>query len=179
MLSDLFKTKERLKILNYVIYKDAFTTTQAALETGITKGLVSRYLRSLEACKLLIKSGNIYHPMVSARLKATKLLLNLDRIQIDSLDLSWAKGMGIFGSWAEGTNTLESDLDMWVKVEKYPSEFDLAKLQKDLRLMTGAEVNLLILTSGKIEDLKVADPPFYNSLVRTSLVLKGEPLEKH
>jgi predicted nucleotidyltransferase len=177
MLSELFKTEERLKILNYVIYKDAFTTAQVAKETGVTKGLVSRYLRFLVAHQLLIKSGNEYHPLVNTWMKAIKVLLNLDKIKTDSLDLSWAKGIGVFGSSAEGTNTSESDFDIWVLVETYPSEYDLAKLQKDLRLMTGAEVNMIVLTLKKIEDLKGADPPFYNSLVRTSMVLKGESLE--
>jgi len=105
--------------------------------------------------------------------------MNLENIKIDSLDLGWVKGMGVFGSWAAGTNTYESDFDSWVLVEAYPSEFELAQLQKDLRLMTGAEVNMIVLTRGKLEDLKATDPPFYNSLVRRSLVLKGESLEKY
>ncbi|MDP2753774.1 MAG: hypothetical protein Q8P40_05205, partial [Nitrospirota bacterium] len=33
------------------------------------------------------------------------MLLNLNKLNIGSLDLGWAAGMGVFGSWADGRNT--------------------------------------------------------------------------
>jgi predicted nucleotidyltransferase len=177
MLTELFKTAERVKILYYIMYHDTFTANQVSKETGVTKGLISRYLRYLNKHLLLARSGNLYHLGDSTRVRAIKVLLNLDRIVIDSLDLSWAAGLGIFGSWAQGANTHESDFDVWVKVERYPSEYELARLQRDLQAMVNAEVNMLVLTPEKIDGLKKADPPFYNSLVGTSMTLKGEPIE--
>ena len=88
-------------------------------------------------------------------------------------------GIGIFGSWAEGTNTYESDLDMWIMVDPYPSEHELARLQKDIRTMAGVEVNMLVLTDEKVERIKRTDLPFYNSLVRTSIILKGESIDRY
>jgi hypothetical protein len=39
------------------------------------------------------------------------------------------------------------------------------------------EVNMLVLTGEKVERIKRTDMPFYNSLVRTSIILKGESLD--
>jgi len=177
MLTELFKTKERVNILYYILYQNAFTVKQVSKETGVTKGLVSRYLNYLNRAGLLNRLGNSYRTKDCAHTRAVKLLLNLNKLQIDSLDINWAAGTGIFGSWTQGTNTYESDLDVWVKVKAYPSEYELARLQKDIRTMADVEVNLLVLTPEKIEGMKKADPPFYNSLIRTSVVLKGESIE--
>jgi len=178
MLTELFKTKERVNILYYVLYQNAFTVNQVSKETGVTKGLVSRYLNYLHRVGLLNRLGNSYRTKDCAHTRAVKLLLNLNKLHnLDSLDIHWAAGTGIFGSWALGTNTYESDLDIWVKVDAYPSEYELARLQKDIRTMAGVEVNLLVLTHEKMEGMIKADPPFYNSLIRTSVVLEGESIE--
>jgi hypothetical protein len=42
-----------------------------------------------------------------------------------------------------------------------------------------SEVNLLVLTPEKLERLKKEDTPFYNSLVMSSVTLKGESLEEY
>jgi predicted nucleotidyltransferase len=88
-----------------------------------------------------------------------------------------ARGLGLYGSWARGTNHQDSDLDVWIKADSLPPESELARLQRDLSLQAGSEVNLLVLTPEKLERLKRDDPPFYNSLVTNSVTLKGEPLE--
>jgi predicted nucleotidyltransferase len=104
--------------------------------------------------------------------------LNLERIDLSALFLGSVKGLGLYGSWARGTNHQESDLDVWIKADSLPPESVLARLQKDLSLQSDSEVNLLVLTPEKLERLKKDDTPFYNSLVMSSVTLKGEPLEE-
>ncbi len=176
MLTELFKTKERVRIISYILYHKSFTVNQVSNETGITKGLVSRYLKYVYGVGLFTKIKNTYQPIDCVHTRAIKLLLNLNKINIKSLDISWTTGIGIFGSWAQGTNTHESDLDIWVKVDAYPTEYQLARLQRDISAMAGVEVNMLVLTPEKIKSIKIADQPFYNSLLRTSIVLKGGSL---
>jgi predicted nucleotidyltransferase len=159
------------------LYQKSFTVNQVSNETGITKGLVSRYLKYIHRAGLLTKAKNLYHPIDCAYTRAIKLLLNLNKIDIKSLDTDWAVGIGIFGSWAQGTNTYESDLDIWVKVDTYPTEYQMARLQRDISAMAGVEVNMLVLTPEKIKSIKISDQPFYNSLLRTSVVLKGGSFE--
>jgi len=62
-------------------------------------------------------------------------------------------------------------------VDTYPFEYQLARLQRDISAMADVEVNMLVLTSEKIKSIKMADQPFYNSLLRTSIVLKGGSIE--
>ena len=177
MLTELFKTKERVRIISYIIYQKNFTVNQVSNETGVTKGLVSRYLRYAYGAGLLTKAGQSYQPKDCANTRAIKLLLNLNKINIESLDTDWTTGIGVFGSWAQGTNTNESDLDVWIKVDAYPAENQMARLQRDISTMAGAEVNMLVLTPEKMKSIKKADQPFLNSLIRTSIVLKGGSIE--
>lgn len=177
MLTELFKTKERVRIISYIMYQKNFTVNQVSNKTGVTKGLVSRYLKYVHGAGLFTKIKNSYQPIDCAHTRAIKLLLNLNKINIKSPDLDWATGIGIFGSWAQGTNTYESDLDIWVKVDAYPAEYQMARLQRDIGAMVGVEVNMLVLTPEKIKSIKMADQPFYNSLLRTSIVLKGGSIE--
>ncbi|MBN1324177.1 MAG: nucleotidyltransferase domain-containing protein [Methanotrichaceae archaeon] len=107
------------------------------------------------------------------------MLLNIERIDLSALSLGSARGLGLYGSWARGTNDQESDLDVWIKADSLLEQSMLARLQRDLSLQTGSEANLLMLTPERLERLKIEDPPFYNSLVKDFVTLKGEPLEEH
>lgn len=176
MLTELFKTEERLKILYYIMYRDEFTVTEVSRETKVSKGLVSRYLAYLDEKRLIKRSGRMYLLEDSSETRAIKTILNLERIHLEKLDLEWASSSGLFGSWASGTNTHESDVDIWVMMDKYPSEHSLSILNRDLRKMTGSKVNLLILTQEKLDRIKSDDVPLYNSLLRNSIILKGEKL---
>jgi len=131
------------------LYQKSFTVNQVSNETGITKGLVSRYLKYVHGVGLFIKTKNLYKPIDCAHNRALRSLLNLNKINVKSLDVDWTTGIGIFGSWAEGTNTYESDLDIWVKVDAYPAEYQMARLQRDISAMAGVEVNMLVLTPEK------------------------------
>jgi len=179
MLNELFKTVERVKVLRYVMFRNSFSVAEVSRATGVTKGLVSRYLRLLVEFHLLKKEGREYSPQDSAYSRAIKLSLNLEMIDLSPLSLGSANGLGLYGSWARGMNHLESDLDVWMKAESLPAESILSRLQRDLSLQTGAEVNLLVLTPDKLEKLKREDKPFYNSLVMGSTTLIGESLEEY
>lgn len=179
MLSELFKTEERVRVLRYVMFRKSFRAVDVSKYTEVTKGLVSRYLHILELNGLLQKKGREYSPQDSYLPRAIRLLLNLERIDLSALSMDYARGLGLYGSWARGTNDQESDLDVWIKVDSMPEQSKLARLQRDLRMQTGSEVNLLILTPERLETLKTEDHPFYNSLLKDFLTLKGEGLEEH
>lgn len=177
MISELFKTNERIQILNYVLYNEESSVTKISKETGVSKGLVSRFLKYLEISSIIEKMGLKYRPENNAKTKAIKILLNLDKINLNLDNLAWAETIGIYGSWASGTNTYESDLDVFVRVNEYPSEYEISKLNKDLKDKTMNEINILVLTPEKLNKLKNTDKPFYNSLLINSIILKGESLE--
>lgn len=177
MLTGLFKTEERVRILYYALYRDDVSVTTVSKETGTNKGLVSGYLKLLARQGLLVRKDKKYIVPDNAMVRAVKVLLNLDRVGFNPANFNWVRGMGIFGSWAQGTNTHESDIDIWIKVDAYPPEKELAKLQGNIRKVTGCETNLLVLTPQKILELQARDTPFYSSLVKTFIVLEGESIE--
>ena len=177
MLSELFKTDQRVEILKYVLYNESTTITEISKNTKVSKGLVSRFMKYLEASGLIEKRERKYYFVNNEIVKAIKKLLNLERIKLNMDDNSWADAIGIYGSWASGTNTFRSDLDIWIKLKEYPLEYQIAKIHKNLRKITQTEVNILILTPEKLKSLKEADKPFYNSIIKNTIVLKGELLE--
>ncbi len=63
MLTELFKTEERARVLRYVMFRSALSVAEVSRATGISKGLVSRYLRRLMEHGLLQKEGRRYSPL--------------------------------------------------------------------------------------------------------------------
>ena len=67
MLTDLFKSEERVKILYYVLYRDYVGVTQVYKATGTNKGLVSGYLNKLARYGLLRKIDKKYQIIYACR----------------------------------------------------------------------------------------------------------------
>ncbi len=166
------------------MFRSSFSVSEVARATGVNEGLVSRYLRLLKGLGLLQRDGRRYTLLDGALPRAVRLLLNLEMLDLSTLGmgplegLNGLKGLGLYGSWANGTNHLDSDLDLWIRADSLPDESDLARLQRDLSLWAGTEVNLLVLTKQKLAELKINDPPFYSSLIMNSLTIKGKQLEE-
>ncbi len=111
--------------------------------------------------------------MDSSFARAVKVLLNLDRLMPLVFLPRWAIGIGMYGSWATGTNTRSSDLDLWVFGKEYPGEESPGEIISTLTGSLGVEVHLLFLSPEKLADLERDDPPFYHAFMRSALVLRG------
>jgi predicted DNA-binding protein YlxM (UPF0122 family) len=75
--------------------------------------------------------------------------------------------IGVYGSFAKGTNDLGSDIDLWLLTKK--SELELRPLLRQLGLDLGYKVNILILSEKKIKQIKNEDYEFYIRLKLTSI----------
>jgi DNA-binding IclR family transcriptional regulator len=73
MIIELFKTEERASVLRYVMFRSSLSVAEVSRATGVTKGLVSRYLRLLVEYGLLQKEGRMYSPHDGAHSRAVKL----------------------------------------------------------------------------------------------------------
>jgi len=175
MLNKLFSSKERIKILEYVLYRDSVTVVKVSDELSLSKGFVSEYLSFLYENKILHRNKE-YHQIDNYLTRTIKILLNINKMEVPKIKKSYIKGIGIYGSWAYGTNNIHSDLDIWIKTESYPDEKELSYLVKNLRDMVRTDVQLLVLTPNKINQIK-RDTPFYSSLCHGSIVLWGESIE--
>jgi Transcriptional regulator len=173
-LSALFRTRERVILLRAALLVPACSVQQIATKTGLSKGLVSPYLALLEQEGLLVRTDRTYHLEFSPVTLAVKRLLNTDLVAAAFKKPAWACGTGIYGSWAAGTNTEESDIDLWVYVKTLPSGVMVAELEREVSRAVSAEARVLVLTPEKMAGLKQSDEPFYRSFVKQSITLEGE-----
>ena len=110
---------------------------------------------------------------------AAKRLINITLLEASLSFPDWARGIGIYGSWARGTNTIESDLDLWIIVKNYHPdlEFTIAEFEHNLSNTLECEVHSLILTKEKLKNISKEDPPFYSRLMNDTITLMGENLD--
>lgn len=176
-ISALFSTRERVKILQYSLYKKGPLNVNAvAKKLKVSKGLVSKFFNILVKEKVLKKVGYKFVVVDDARVRAIKIFLNLAPFKSSVFKkYAFVKSAGIYGSVVKGENMEDSDIDIWIVIEKTPEQ-KMAKLTHELKARYG-NVNLLYLTKEKIKVLKKADPVFYHSLVFGSITVYGEPIE--
>lgn len=173
-LSALFRTAERISLLHAALNVLTCTVQQITAKTGLSKGLVSPFLALLEREGILQRKDLTYHLVFSPLTVAIKRLLNIDRITVVAKKPVWASGIGLYGSWAEGTNTEESDIDLWVYTKTLPTGIMIAELERDISRALSVEVHVLVLSREKINGMKDSDEPFYRSFVKQSITLKGD-----
>ena len=178
MLTNLFKTEERERILACTLDRPACTVQEIADATGVTKGLVSRYLLSLAARGILVRRERTYHLQYTAMTRHLKQVLNIERMRSVITLPEWAFGIGLYGSFAQGTNTRESDCDLWARVPELPPELTVAAAEREWSKQLSAEVHVLVLTPEKIRALLENDKPFWQAFTRDAIVLEGTGYEQ-
>lgn len=173
-LPALFRSEQRITLLRSILTISSCTVQQIAVKTGLSKGLVSPYLSLLEREGMLERKDRLYMLKFSPLTIAIKRLLNIDLVSHVFKKPVWASGAGMYGSWSEGTNTEESDVDLWVYCENLPSGVMVAELEREVSRSLSLEVHVLVLTGEKMASMKRSDEPFYHSFLRQSITLEGE-----
>lgn len=97
-------------------------------------------------------------------------LININEMQNHSSFKKLRKqgSLGIYGSFAAGKDTPESDIDMWIYKKDHVDAIKLRNITRKIETDFKKEVKLLILTDKKIKDLREKDPEFYFRLKLTS-----------
>jgi len=173
----LFSTGKRLRILGAIIYSmGQLRVNRTAGDLGLSKGLVSKYFDLLVKQGILRKVGAYFEVRDGVETRAVRILLNLSRFDTGFFGrYGFVRGVGLYGSCARGTNTVDSDVDLWLFVEEVAEEV-LASLTSELKRVFG-DVRPLYLTEKKIELLKRENPTFYCSIVFGSIMVWGEEIE--
>jgi len=151
---------------------------ELARKLNLSPAYVSKTLKALRN-EGMVKNNRV--DLNALIVKALKIFLNVKKLvekgvitKINSLNVISA---GVYGSCANGTNYEDSDLDIWIKVEKHPGEVKIASLVGEIRESVGANVQMLVLTPDNIKRLKKEDPTFYYSLAFGSIVICGETID--
>ncbi|MFH1752265.1 MAG: nucleotidyltransferase domain-containing protein [archaeon] len=175
----LFSTDEREKIMNYLLYNPSkeINLNEIARQVKVSPGQVHKYVSILR--KLGIVKSNFLKesPLVNS-LRLTQNLVFIEKKKIVKKlkkGIPEIKGIGVYGSWAKGTNYEDSDLDVWIKIEKTPSDKNLYELKKEIEKSSKVAVDLMALTPEKLLHLKEKSESFYFSLFDT-IHLWGESL---
>ena len=175
-MKTLISTGGRKKILAKILSNSGKTYGVRELATAVevSPGAVSIFLRALEKDGIMKKKvPDLSNPEV----RALKILFNVEKVRAIYGKLAKKfkiAGMGVYGSWAKGENTEESDLDLWIRVEKEPPPLETAEIRRIVK--GGAEVanaSILFVTPESLTGMREKDSVFYSTLFH-SFVIGGE-----
>lgn len=175
---NLAATEERRRLLRAVIEKkETMRVSQLAKEAKTSKGLASAYFKELQRAKIIVKGKDGFGLNDGFLTKQIKILENVSRLETAELKKLNPKTIVLYGSWAEGTNTRESDVDLCIVSSKPIPESKMAMVSGEMSRKIGTEVHILLLDEAKKASLKKNSPEFYYALAYKSILLEGGPFE--
>jgi predicted nucleotidyltransferase len=163
-------SKKRKKLMELILGNPERVpgVREAAKECGLSPALVSVFISEL-AGEGFIKRGKL--DLGNPELRALRVLFNVEKVApaYEAIRKEFgATGMGIYGSWASGTNTVASDLDIWVRVKDEKKRVEIRERLQGL--IKGVRVEAVLLTEGKIAEMKEKNPVFYSALFYSFLI---------
>ena len=176
-LEKIFSTKERVKILKNIIYlENDLSVSEISKKLRLSKGLISKYFEILFRAGILKKSKNKFYVKNNELVKGLKILFNLQKINARFFKkYKFVRAVGLYGSCVKGTNTINSDIDLWIKVENL-EEKKIIELTSELKKKI-ENIRILFIDDKKIKTIKKEDPLFYYSLFFGSIIIYGEENE--
>ena len=133
-LINLRINQETKEMFQEIVEGDGFTMSevlQASMNDVIMRGKVPLYLTSKIKKK---RQPNITIPLIKEYLE--HLLSKDEKV----------KSASLFGSYAKGTATASSDIDLFLDLEDDYTLFELGDLQQNLEKMTGKKVDITTRT---------------------------------
>lgn len=181
MLAKIFSSRQREEITAYILGHPSkgHRVREIAKEFRVSVGSVSQLLALLKKSQIMKRRGDVFFVDADLALtKAVKIVLNVAGLDVSPLKrIPGVQGIGLYGSWAKGTNREDSDIDIWIKVKGRTGQEAVARASGQLNRKTRHKAQVLVLDPEKSESLEKEDPIFYYSLVYGSVVLYGESLE--
>jgi predicted nucleotidyltransferase len=177
-MKTFISNKDRKKLMQFLLDtpEKEIGVRSIAKACSVSPGFVSKFISSLEKDNF-VKKGMVN--LTNPELRALKILFNIERIKIafDFLKKEFnILAMGVYGSWAHGTNTSGSDIDLWILLKRDPKPIESTDIRNAIRAKIGkVELNLVFLTKEKLELLKKKDPVFFYTLYH-SFHIGGEKI---
>ncbi len=162
-------SKPSLKIICFLgrRYREEYHTRELVRRLEIGLGSASRYLRILEEGELVIKEEkgklNIYRAnMESPLLKELKVVFTLMEIDEMIKDLRNVSAQIIlFGSCANGEDTPESDIDLFILSDKGKlASKTIEAYQNKIK----RKISPVIVNDRELRTLRQKDKPFYSRI---------------
>ena len=86
-----------------------------------------------------------------SRISLEEILNTLKRRLSDFEEVYGVKHLGVFGSYAKGENRPKSDIDLLVEFDHAPTMFEFVRLERELAILLGVKVDLVMKTALKPE----------------------------
>jgi len=174
-LSKLF-TKKNLLILKEIAGKTDTYIREISENTGTSPAQVHQAVKRFKKLGF-IKEKKLKNKKIisldrdNVILGKARQLINIYELlnHISFKDLMRRGSVGVYGSFAAGKDTPESDIDMWIYSKNHIDAIALKNITRKLETDFKREVKLLVLNDKKIKDLKENDPEFYFRLKLTSV----------
>ncbi len=167
-ISAILSTEDRVKILEYLLFHQIGKVgiRKVAAELKLSPALIHKYVNILEK-EGIVMDGALVETL---NVHALRLLFNLKRIEDAKIThtaktrLKSIEGIGVYGSWSNGTNNEKSDLDLWLKIRDEPSDSELSKLRNELEAKIGVAVDITIATPERLKHFREKSDSFFYSL---------------
>jgi predicted nucleotidyltransferase len=178
-ITEFMSTRERLSILEHLLYhpSDEIVPDRVAKKAKVSRSQAHKYVTILRKQGLVAGRRMAESPLV----QALRALLNVKKVEEAGVDgilkrhFQKMKGWGLFGSWAAGTNSEGSDLDIWMKLEREPQDLEMARAKSEISGKLGVGVDLVAATPQRLEGFRKKSDAFYYSLYNGKL-MRGEGL---
>lgn len=148
----------------------------AARECGLSPASVSLFMKSLGE-EGVLKGGR--PDLGNPEVRALKILFNAERLLPAFVHLEkeyGVRGMGMYGSWAQGVNSWEEELDAWVLMEKVPEEEEAREIGRAVAAIAGISgVSVVFLTRERVEEMRAKKSMLYSALFN-SFRIGGEDI---
>ncbi len=168
-------SESNVRILKLVAEHDGLHIREIAEKAGINPATAHGAIKLFEEMgfvseKRIKNRKAVFINKESIILGKIKSLLNIFEILNSRSFKSLEKygTVGIYGSFARGEDTAESDIDLWLYSNKKQDLMKLKAITRELEKRFGKEVKLLVLDDEKIKKIKKDDPEFYFRLKLTS-----------
>ena len=170
--------KTNWKILEAVKY-ERLNLRDIARKLGMSPAAIHNNLRILGGFNLIsVEKDRNQHLVIpnpdNFYYRSIMRLMNYRKIQDCKAirELEKLGVIGIYGSYAVGTDEKSSDIDLFIFTEA--SEFEVREAANKLAQQMGKEINLLMLNRRKLDNLRTNDYEFYMRLKLQSITFNGD-----
>lgn len=181
-LENIF-SKVNMDILR-ILFEHNSHLRDLARKSGCSPAKVSQALKVFESFGFVSYKQDLGKKIISlnrsnALLKNIKRLDNIQRLlSSNALKKIFESGLaGVFGSFAEGSDIVDSDIDLWVFLNGANKNMIKKKknkikgLKRDLEKEIGKEINLIFIDKEKINSVRTADAELFYRIKLTSVPL--------
>ena len=190
-VTDLLSTKGRVDVLR-VLWRSrqpltaaeisrraelTYPATSAVLDTLVHLRVADRAPAGRGHTHWLVRENQYVHAYLAPVFEAEEELPERLEDDIRSLFAERCVSVILFGSYARGTQTLESDIDVIAVAqdtdEKQRIGRDLAEIEREFRLRWGAPLSAIVYDPHEAATLYERSPGLYETLMAEGLAVSG------